>query len=76
MDFVKSILDGPVVRANAVDGAVVVSLRGGDFHLVCGEDVALGYRSHDEEKVRLYLEEAFTFRVHAPDAAVWLRYES
>jgi len=56
-----------------IDGAVVLSLRGGDFQLVSGQDVSIGYLAHDAERVQLYLEESFTFRVIEPDAAVVLQ---
>ena len=62
-----------MVWAPGVDGAVVLSLRGGDFQLVSGQDVSIGYLAHDAERVQLYLEESFTFRVIEPDAAVVLQ---
>jgi uncharacterized linocin/CFP29 family protein len=74
-DHVRRLLDGgPVVWAPAVDGAVVLSQRGGDFELVVGQDLSIGYLSHSEDSIRLYLEESFTFRVLAPEAAVALAY--
>ena len=54
-------------------GAVVLSLRGGDFLFESGEDVSLGYSHHDADSVHLYLEESFSFRVATPEAAVALR---
>ena len=66
------ITGGPVVWAPAVDGAVVVSLRGGDFELIVGQDFSIGYLDHDAESVPLYLEESLTFRVLEPEAAVKL----
>jgi len=74
MQVVKRVLDGPIVWAPAVDGAVVVSLRGGDFELTVGRDLAIGYLDHTAQTVRLYLEESVTFRVLASEAAVPLVY--
>ncbi len=71
-DHLRKILDGPLVWAPGVDGAVVVSLRGGDFLFECGQDIAIGYEGHDAETVRLYLVESFSFRVATPEAAVAL----
>jgi uncharacterized linocin/CFP29 family protein len=73
VDHLREILGGPVVRAPGVRGAVVVSLRGGDFLFESGEDLSIGYERHDAELVHLYLEESFSFRVVSPDAAVALR---
>jgi len=67
---------GPVVYAPAIDGAVLVSQRGGDFELVCGQDFAIGYLDHDAEQVHLYLEETIAVRICAPEASVHLAYPS
>src|SRR5581483_9823189 len=72
-DHLRQILGGPLVWAPGVEGGVVVSLRGGDFVLDCGQDLSIGYRDHDAQVVRLYIEESFTFRVVEPDAAVVLQ---
>ncbi len=72
MDHLGQILGGPVVRTPGLTGAVVVSLRGGDFELHCGQDISIGYLDHSAEVVRLYLEESLSFRVIEPDAAVLL----
>lgn len=75
MKHVKNQIDGPMIWAPAVEGAVIVSLRGGDFELIVGRDLSIGYQSHSETEVRLYLEESFTFRALAPEAAVPLVYD-
>ena len=73
LDHLHKILEGPIVWAPGVKGAVVVSLRGGDFIFESGEDLSIGYDSHDGEVVRLYLEESFSFHVATPEAAVALK---
>ena len=72
LDHLGKILEGPIVWAPGVKGAVVVSLRGGDFLFESGQDLSIGYDSHDADGVRLYLEESFSFRVATPEAAVAL----
>lgn len=76
IDFVKRMVDGPVIWAPGVDGAAVVSLRGGDYLLTVGQDLSIGYLDHDARRVRLYLQESFTFSVLSEDAAVPLVYAS
>jgi uncharacterized linocin/CFP29 family protein len=71
-DHLRAILDGPIVWSPGVRGAVVLSQRGGDFLFDSGQDIAVGYGSHDAEAVHLYLEESFSFRVATPEAAVAL----
>ena len=72
LDHLRQILGGPVVWAPGIEGAAVVSLRGGDFVLEVGEDISVGYLAHDASDVTLYLEESLSFRVLEPDAAVVL----
>jgi uncharacterized linocin/CFP29 family protein len=67
---VQRLLDEPVVWAPSLDGGVLVSLRGGDFRLVCGRDASIGYLGHDDDRVRLYLEESFGAELRGPEAAV------
>jgi len=70
LQHVQRLLDGPLVWAPGLDGAVVLSLRGGDFELTVGQDFSIGYVSHDTEHVRLYIEESFTFWNITPQAAI------
>ena len=72
-EHVAKILDGPVVWVPGLDGAVLLSLRGGDFVFDSGQDLSIGYDSHDAEEVHLYLEESFSFHVATPEAAVALK---
>jgi uncharacterized linocin/CFP29 family protein len=74
LDVVRQLVGGPVVWAPALDGAVVLSVRGGDHELTIGRDVAIGYLSHTDVEVELYLTETFMFRVRTPEAAVCLVY--
>jgi uncharacterized linocin/CFP29 family protein len=72
LEHLRKIVDGPIVWTPGLDGAVVLSVRGGDFAFECGQDLSIGYDSHDGEVVRLYLEESFSFHVATPEAAVML----
>lgn len=74
LEHLRLIVEGPVLWAPAVDGAIVMSQRGADFELVVGQDLSIGYLDHDAESVRLYLEESITFRAASPEAAVALAY--
>jgi uncharacterized linocin/CFP29 family protein len=70
LDHLREIVKGPLVWAPGVKGAVVLSMRGGDFAFDCGQDLSVGYESHDAESVSLYIEESYSFRVLTPEAAV------
>lgn len=69
-------LTGPIVWAPAIDGAVLLSLRGDDFELIVGQDFSIGYLDHSGTEVQLYLQESFSFLVYSPEAAVPLVYAS
>ena len=69
----RTLIDGPFVWAPALTGAVLLSIRGGDFELTVGQDLSIGYGYHEKHQVELYLTESFTFRVLEPKAAVWLK---
>jgi uncharacterized linocin/CFP29 family protein len=71
-EHVRRIIEGPIVWTPGLEGAVVLSLRGGDFLFECGQDLSVGYEGHDEVTVRLYLQESFSFQVTTPEAAVAL----
>jgi uncharacterized linocin/CFP29 family protein len=71
-DHIRSIIGGPLVWAPGVRGAVVASTRGGDFLFESGQDLSIGYHSHNDTVVNLYLQESFSFSVATPEAAVAL----
>jgi uncharacterized linocin/CFP29 family protein len=72
LEHVKRIVDGNIVWAPALEGAIVLTTRGGDFELNVGQDVSIGYLSHTDQAVQLYLQETFVFRVLTTEASVVL----
>ena len=64
------LVDGELLWAPAIDGAFVLSVRGGDYALHLGQDTSLGYLSHDANAVELYFQESLTFLVHTSEAGV------
>ncbi|WP_395309919.1 family 1 encapsulin nanocompartment shell protein [Mycobacterium sp. AMU20-3851] len=66
------LVDGEIIWAPAIDGAFVLSTRGGDFDLQIGTDVSIGYLSHDAASIQLYLQETFTFLAYTAEASVAL----
>jgi uncharacterized linocin/CFP29 family protein len=72
LEHVKRLVEGKIIWAPAIDGAFVVTTRGGDFDLHIGQDASIGYLSHTDTDVRLYLQETFTFLFLTSEAAVAL----
>ncbi len=72
LEHVRRLVDGEIIWAPAIAGAFVLTTRGGDFDLYLGQDVSIGYASHTDIVVRLYLQETFTFLLLTAEAAVAL----
>ncbi|WP_353067085.1 family 1 encapsulin nanocompartment shell protein [Tunturibacter psychrotolerans] len=72
LEHVKRIVDGNLIWAPAIEGAYVLTTRGGDFELNLGQDVSIGYLNHTDSAVQLYLQETFVFRVLTSEASVAL----
>jgi len=72
LEHVKRLVDDKIIWAPAISGAFVLTTRGGDFDLHIGQDVSIGYLSHTNAKVELYLQETFTFLYLTSEAAVAL----
>jgi uncharacterized linocin/CFP29 family protein len=70
IQHIKRLLTGDIIWAPAISGAMVVTTRGGDFSLHLGQDLSIGYLSHTEAEVTLYLEETLTFAMLTSEAAV------
>jgi uncharacterized linocin/CFP29 family protein len=64
------VIDGEIVWAPAIEGALMVSTRGGDYELALGQDLSIGYLSHDASSVELYFQETLTFLVYTDEASV------
>jgi uncharacterized linocin/CFP29 family protein len=73
LDHIKRLVDSEMIWAPAIAGAFVLTTRGGDFGLYLGQDVSIGYLSHTDTAVRLYLQETFTFLLLTTEAAVALK---
>jgi len=71
-EHLNRLVDGDIIWAPAIDGAMVLSTRGGDFDLQLGTDVAIGYTSHDADTVQLYLQETMAFLCYTAEASVCL----
>ncbi len=72
LEHIQRLVDGSIIWAPAIDGAFVLTTRGGDFDLQLGSDVEIGYLTHDLASVTLYLQETFTFLDYTSEAAVSL----
>jgi uncharacterized linocin/CFP29 family protein len=72
LQHIRRLIETEIIWAPAIEGAVVLTTRGGDFDLHIGQDVSIGYLSHTEAAVQLYLQESFTFLLLTTEASVTL----
>jgi uncharacterized linocin/CFP29 family protein len=72
LEHVKRLVEGKIIWAPAIDGAFVVTTRGGDLDLHIGQDTSIGYWSHTDTQIRLYLQETFTFLYLTSESSVAL----
>jgi uncharacterized linocin/CFP29 family protein len=72
LQHIQRLVEGEIVWAPAIAGGLVLTTRGGDFELDIGQDLSIGYLSHTESEVELYMQESFTFRLLTTEAAVAL----
>jgi uncharacterized linocin/CFP29 family protein len=71
-EHIARVLDGEIIWAPALTGAVVLTGRGGDYELRLGQELSIGYLSHDASRVELYFTESFTFSAYTTEASVSL----
>jgi uncharacterized linocin/CFP29 family protein len=71
-EHLARLISGEIIWAPALSGAVVVTDRGGDYELRLGQELSIGYTSHDADSVHLYFTESFTFAPYTAEASVSL----
>jgi uncharacterized linocin/CFP29 family protein len=72
LEHIKKLVKDEIIWTPAISGAFVLTTRGGDFDLHIGQDVSIGYLSHTDSIVRLYLQETLTFLMLTSESAVAL----
>jgi uncharacterized linocin/CFP29 family protein len=72
LEHIKKLVKDEIIWAPALAGAFVLTTRGGDFDLHIGQDMSIGYLSHTDSAVRLYLQETLTFLLLTTEAVVAL----
>jgi uncharacterized linocin/CFP29 family protein len=72
LEHLRRLIEGEIIWAPAIEGACVLTTRGGDFDLHIGQDFSIGYLNHSDATVRLYLQETLTFLLLTTEASVSL----
>ena len=69
-DKIKKMTGGEIVRSNIEGACFLISSRGGDFELVVGQDISLGYEGRSDSKLKFFFAETLTFNTLTPEAVV------
>jgi uncharacterized linocin/CFP29 family protein len=76
LQHIQRLVDDRIIWAPAIEGGVVLTMRGGDFQLSIGQDLSIGYLSHSAAAVQLYFQESITFLMLTSEASVALAPEA
>ncbi len=74
IDAIESLIDGKVVHSKVLKGALLLPYDHEDLEITIGQDYAIGYESHDAKNVKLFITNAFTFRVLDKALIVYYKY--
>lgn len=69
-EHLARVVTGEIIWAPALSGAVMLTGRGGDYELRLGQELSIGYLTHDATHVELYFTESFTFAAYTSEASV------
>src|SRR5277367_1883327 len=72
IQHIQRLVNEDIIWAPAIAGAFILTKRGGDFDFHLGQDVSIGYLSHSDKTVSLYLQETLTFLMLTSESAVAL----
>jgi uncharacterized linocin/CFP29 family protein len=67
---IEDIIGGEIVVSPSIEGAILIPANHEDLEMTVGQDLSIGYESHDSKKVRLFITESFTFRILDPSIIV------
>ncbi len=70
IQHIQRIVNEEIIWAPAIAGAFILTTRGGDFELHLGQDISIGYLSHTNSNITLYLQESMTFLLLTTEASV------
>lgn len=60
---IEEILEGPIINTQNSDDAFLVPEQDNNLLLTLGNDISIGYESHDSKQVELFFTESFMFQV-------------
>jgi len=61
--IIEEMIGGKVVVSEMVEGGLLLPLKHEDIEFTIGQEYTIGYESHNETDIRLYIMNSFTLRV-------------
>jgi uncharacterized linocin/CFP29 family protein len=68
----EKLLGGPVILSHFIKEAFLAPSDATELDLVLGQDISIGYQSHDEKEVHLFFTETFTFRINDQSTVIMI----
>ncbi len=70
---IEKIIDGPVIPNHFINEAFLVPQTTDELKLILGQDISIGYESHTDREVVLFLTESFILKTDNPDSVVIIK---
>jgi uncharacterized linocin/CFP29 family protein len=67
---IEKLIGGPVILSHFIEEAFLVPSKATEINLILGQDISIGYVSHNEKEVRLFFTESFTMQINDPASVV------
>ena len=74
INTVQQLIGGEVIRSRVLEGALLLPYDHDDLELTIGQDYSVGYETHTNEDVKLFIMNAFTFRCMDEDIVVYYKH--
>ena len=68
----EKLLGGPVILSHFISEAFLVPANASELNLILGQDISIGYESHNDKEVRLFFTESFTLQIHDPATIIMI----
>jgi uncharacterized linocin/CFP29 family protein len=66
----EKLLGGPVILSHFIKEAFLAPAFASELDLILGQDISIGYESHNGKEVNLFFTESFTFQINDPATVI------
>lgn len=74
IDAIEAVIGGRVIHSKVLKGALLLPTNHEDLEITIGQDYTVGYDSHTNEAVDLFITNAFTFNVYDEALIIYYKY--